>query len=90
MNVKFFHFAYISFGNYFILLGNSFISSKLFYSHCYFLRMKNLWTTTFWTQIEQTSNCERVKIKIVGQVTCHFDFASAYNFLVDLNVGQVM
>jgi hypothetical protein len=31
-----------------------------------------------------------VKVKIVGQVTCHFGFASADNFLVDLNVGQVM
>ena len=39
--------------------------NKLFYSNCYFSRMKNLWPTTFlgafWTQIEQTSHCETVK-----------------------------
>ena len=88
MKVNF--FIMLSFGNSFISLKNSFIFSKLFYSHCYFLRMKNLWPTTFWTQIEQTSHCETVKVKIVGQVTCHFGFASADNFFVDLNVGQVM
>jgi hypothetical protein len=49
--------------------------------------MKNLWPTT---QIEKTSHCETEKVKIVGQVTCHFGFASADNFLVDLSVGQVM
>ena len=60
--------------------GNSFILNKLFYSHCYFL---NLWPATFWTQIQQSCHCEIVKVKIVGQVTCHFGFASADNFLME-------
>ena len=54
--------------------------NKLLYSHCYFL---NLWPATFWTQIEQSCHCEIVKVKIVGQVTCHFGFASADNFLME-------
>ena len=58
MKVKFFYYAYISFGNYFVSFGN-------------YLG-------------------ETVKVKIVGQITCHFRFASADNFLVDLNVGQAM
>ena len=64
----------------FISSGNSFILNKLFHSHCYFL---NLWPATFWTQIEQSCHCEIVKVKIVGQVTCHFGFASADNFLME-------
>jgi hypothetical protein len=88
--IKFFYNAYISFGNSSILLGNSFILSKFFYFHCYLElgKMKNL--SAFWTQIEQTSHCDTVKVKIVGQVTCHFGFASVDNFLMDLSVGQVM
>ena len=40
--------------------------------------------SSFWNKIEHTSHCGKVKIKIVGQVTCHFGFASADNFLMDV------
>ena len=44
----------------------------------------------FWAEMYQTSHCDTLKVKIVGQVTCHFGCASAVNFLMDLIVGQVM
>ena len=69
------------------LLETFYFISKFFYLEqivLFSLLFLNLWPATFWTQIKQSCHCEIVKVKIVGQVTCHFGFASADNFLMNL------